>query len=381
MKTSHKIAIILSSIVFITIAGCKNKKNTAEDTPAATAENIVQLTAEQIKYADITVGSLQQQDISGMLTVNGKIDVPPQNTVSISVPLGGYLKNTQLLTGMHVSKGQVIATMEDPQYIELQENYLTTKAKLKVTELEYQRQKELNQNKVSSDKIFQQTEAEYTALQIQLKALSEKLLLIGINPAQVTIGTISKSISVKAPINGHVSAVHANIGKYAAPGDVLFELIDPSDIHLSLTVFEKDIDRVKIGQKVMAYTNNHPEKKYASRIILTARNLGDNRDAEIHCHFDKYDPVLMPGMYMNADIETTHSNAYTLPDDAIVRLEKKQFIFIQQKDGQYVMTEVQTGISDNGITEILNGDSLKDATVVTHNAYTLLMKLENKSEE
>ncbi|MCC6570737.1 MAG: efflux RND transporter periplasmic adaptor subunit [Chitinophagales bacterium] len=381
MKTSHKTAIILSSIVFITIAGCKNKKNTAEDTPAATAENIVQLTAEQIKYADITVGSMQQQDISGMLTVNGKIDVPPQNTVSISVPLGGYLKNTQLLTGMHVSKGQVIATMEDPQYIELQENYLTTKAKLKVTELEYQRQKELNQNKVSSDKIFQQTEAEYTALQIQLKALSEKLLLIGINPAQVTIGTISKSISVKAPINGYVSAVHANIGKYAAPGDVLFELIDPSDIHLSLTVFEKDIDRVKIGQKVMAYTNNHPEKKYASRIILTARNLGDNRDAEIHCHFDKYDPVLMPGMYMNADIETTHSNAYTLPDDAIVRLENKQFIFIQQKDGQYVMTEVQTGISDNGITEILNGDSLKDATVVTHNAYTLLMKLKNKSEE
>src|SRR5690606_4035555 len=118
--------------------------------------------------------------------------------------------------------------------------------------------------------------AEYSTQQVLVKSLEQKLLLIGLNPARITSANISKSIAVVSPINGYVSAVNVNIGKYVSPSDVLFELINPADIHLSLTVFEKDVAGLSIGQKLVAYSNSNPEKKYNCSILLISKNLADN---------------------------------------------------------------------------------------------------------
>ena len=168
---------------FCFTVGCKTKET--EKTAVAETEkneNQTTLTDAQIKNADIQVGKIEKRQISSTIKVNGKIDVPPQNLVSISVPMGGYLKSTKLLEGMFVAKGQALCVVEDKQYIQLQEDYLMVKAKIDYAKSEYERQKELNQTKSSSDKVYQQAQTEYNSLTVLLQSYAEKLRFAGIMP-------------------------------------------------------------------------------------------------------------------------------------------------------------------------------------------------------
>lgn len=375
-----KYIILLVSSALLMSCGSETKtENTATVAPE---ETTVQLTDAQLKNISLTTGKLELKSISSILKVNGTIDVPPQNLVSISVPLGGFLKSTKLLPGMHIFKGDVIAIMEDQQYIQLQQDYLTTAVNLKYTEADYNRQKDLNQSKATSDKAFQQAEADYVNQKITLKSLNEKLKLIGINPEKLNENTISRSISITSPIDGYVSKVNVNIGKYVNSTDVLFELVNPQDIHLGLTVFEKDLDKLFIGQKVLAYTNNNPGKKYPCEIILIGKDLSDERSVEVHCHFEKYDKSLIPGMFMNAEVEVEPHNAFVIPNDGLVRFEGKEYVFTQLENKKYEMLEVETKNTENGFTQISFADStgIRNKTFVTKGAYTLLMKMKNTEE-
>ncbi|MBK7183169.1 MAG: efflux RND transporter periplasmic adaptor subunit [Bacteroidetes bacterium] len=369
--------LLVSSALLI---ACGSDTKTENTETAIAVETVVQLSDAQLKNMTLQTGKLEKKSISSILKVNGIIDVPPQNMVSISVPLGGFLKSTKLLPGMHIAKGEIIAIMEDQQYIQLQQDYLTTAANLKYAEADFNRQKELNQSKATSDKAFQQAEADYLNQKITLKSLNEKLRLIGINPEKLNENSISRSVSIPSPIDGYVSAVNVNIGKYVNPTDVLFELVNPEDIHLGLTVFEKDLDKLFIGQKVMAYTNHNADKKYPCEIILIGKDLSDERSVEVHCHFEQYDKSLIPGMYMNADLEVKSNDALVLPDDAIVRFENKEYVFLVKDNNTFEMTEVKIGDSENGFTAVSSSTKLTEQLVVTKGAYTLLMKIKNKEE-
>lgn len=371
--------LILTSALLLQACGGKTK--TAEATTEQAVESLVTLTDAQLKNAALEITKLQQQQISSVLKLNGKIDVPPQNIVSISVPMGGYLKSTKLLPGLHVKKGEVIAVIEDQQYIQLQQDYLTAKAKLPFLENEFNRQKELNESKASSDKTYQQAEAEFKSQKVLVSALAEKLKLAGINLGRLDESNITRSIQVFSPIDGYVSAVNVNIGKYVAPTDVLFELINPTDIHLALTVFEKDVNKLFIGQKLVAYTNNDPSKKHECEILLIGKDLNDERNTEVHCHFEAYDKTLIPGTYMNAEVEVKNKAAWVVPEDAVVRFENKHYVFVKKSAKQFELTEVQIGISEKGQTEILNGESLQQKEIVGKGAYTVLMSLKNKTED
>lgn len=361
------------------LISCSSNK-TEEKATTLNSSAVITLTDAQAKNANLSIGNLEKKIITSLLKVTGKIDVPPQNMVSVSVALGGYLKWTNLLPGMRIKKGDLLAIMEDQQYIQLQEEYLTAKAKLNFAEKDYNRQKELNQIKANSDKIFQKSESDYIGLKVQFKSLSEKLKLIGVNPDNLNENTLSRSVNIYSPINGFVSKVNLNIGKYATSAEVLFELVNPDDIHLNLKVFENDLDKLYVGQKLTTYTNNH-EKKHVAEIILISQDLSAERSAEVHCHFEDYDKTLLPGMYMNAEIEVKHGNAYVLPDDAVVQFENKQYVFLQKEKNQYEMLEVKTGIIENGYTELIISDSFNTKSFLTKGAYTLLMSLKNKSEE
>lgn len=371
--------ILITIIAFLFLASCGNKKSEEETTEPETVENITTLTDAQIKNAGIQTGKIEQKEISATLKLNGKIDVPPQNLVSISVPMGGYLKSTKLLEGMFVSKGQVLCVVEDQQYIQLQEDYLLAKAKIGYAKAEFERQRELNQSKASSDKVYQQAQAEYNSLSVMVQSYGEKLKFAGINPNNVSAKTISKSINVYSPISGYISKVNVNTGKYVNPSDILFEIVNPTDIHLALTIFEKDINKLAIGQSLVAYTNTDPDKKYPCKIILIGKDFSENRSTEMHCHFTKYDKALLPGMYMNAEVELKIQHSNVLPSDAIVNFENKNYVFVAKENKQFEMKEVVIGNSENGFTEIVSND-LTGATVVTKGSYSLLMKMKNIEE-
>ena len=372
--------LIIGIIVF---ASCGGEKIQEQGTTQPAIETNVSLTEAQIKSANIELGKIEEREISTTLKLNGKIDVPPQNMISVSMPLGGFLKSTKLLPGMHIKKGEVIATMEDQQYIQLQQEYLMEKSKLVFSENEYRRQKELNVSKASSDKVFQQSEMEFKNQRITLSALSEKLRLIHINPESLSEASLSRSINIYSSIDGFVSKVNVNIGKYVNPSDIIFELINPSDIHLNLKVFEKDLDKLSIGQKLIAFNNNQLDKKYPCEIILVSQDLSEDRSADVHCHFEAYDKTLLPGMYMNAEVEIMMKNVASINEDAIVSHDGKDYIFLSKSKTEFELVEIKKGNSENNFTEVnaLDGRDLKNSKIVVKGAYSLLMQMKNKSEE
>lgn len=374
-----KIFILIHIVLFL--ASCSEPKTEEKIVEKLTAENVVTLSSAQFKNAAIATGKAEQKPISSVLELTGAVDVPPENIVSISFPLGGYLKSTKLLAGMPVRKGQVLAIIEDPQIIQLQQDYLSTKAKFVYAEKEFIRQRELNQSKASSDKLFQQAEAEFANQKIMMSSLAQKLKLIGISPAKLSTGNISRSANVYSPISGFVAEVKVNIGKYVNPADVLFDIINPNDIHLALNVFEKDITNLAIGQNIIAYTNTNPAKKYQAKVMLIGRELSADRSIEVHCHFQNRDQALIPGMFMNAEVKTKSSNTWVLPADAIVNFENKQYVFIAKGNNSFEMVEVKTGSSENGFTALVSGDALAKQAIVVKGAYSLLMALKNTSDE
>ena len=363
------------------IASCNTKTSESQKIETPIHNNILALSNSQLNVIDIKTAKLEVVNMSGTIKVYGKIDVPPQNLVSMSVPLGGYLKSTHLLPGMHIAKGEVIAILEDQQYIQLQQDYLITKVKLQTSENEFLRQKDLNESKASSDKVFQIAKADYQSNKITLSALSEKLKLINVNPSNLTEDNLSKSINVYAPFDGFVSKVNVNIGKYVTPSDIIFELVNPDDIHLNLKVFEKDLIQLSIGQKVLAYTNIHPEKKYNCEILQISRDINLDKTADVHSHFDNYDKSLIPGMYMNADIKLNEQAVQTIAEKALVIFGTKKFIFIRLDKKNFELFEVKVGQTNNGLVEIENATDLIGKDIVTDGSYKLLMALKNKSEE
>lgn len=370
---------IIILIAVLLLSSCTGSDVPAKEGAAETSEMIVQLTEEQYGNAAIQVGQPELKFISSTIQVNGKVGVPPQNLVSISAPLGGYLKFTKLMPGMNIRKGEILAVLEDQQFIQLQQDYLISKAKFAFNETEYKRQKELNESKAASDKIFEQTKSNYQTEYVLMKSLEEKLRLIGLNPQKVTADNISRSINVLSPIDGFVSSVNVNTGKYINSGEILFELINPYDVLLELTVYEKDVEKLVAGQKLTASTNTNPGKKYTGAISLISRNLSGNNSAQVLCKFDDPGRELLPGMFMNALIDLSGNEVMSLPEEAVVRYGNQQYVFVESGDKRYKMKEVQTGNTENAFTEIFNSGELEK--VVVKGAYTLLMTLKNVSED
>jgi membrane fusion protein, heavy metal efflux system len=371
--------ILIIIVLFLAIS-CKKEIEKSKP-KIVLKENEVSLTDAQMRNSNIETILMSEKSISTVLKINGKIDVPPQNLVSVSVPLGGYLRSTKLLPGMHVNNGEVIAVMEDQQYIQLQQDYLVLKAKLAYAEKESARQNDLNQSQASSDKVTQLAQAEVSSLRAMTVGLAEKLRLTNINPNTISASRISQKINIIASIDGYVSKVNVNIGKYISPSEVMFELINPNDIHLNIKVYEKDVAKLKIGQKITAYTNAEPSKKHQCEIILISKDVSMDGTSEVHCHFEDYDKTLLPGMYMNAEVALKSSNSNALPEESVVNFEGKDYVYIEIAKQKYQMKEVQLGEKQNNFVQVLNVEDFKNKKIVSKGAYTLLMKMKNTEEE
>lgn len=325
--------------LFISIAiltACSNKKtevtgNENHESAEETEVRTVSLTKEQVDNSEIKTGVIEKKNVNGVLKVNGKLDVPPQNLVSVSAPIGGFLRSTEMLEGMYVKKGQAVAILEHPEIVQLQQDYVEAKSKFDYLVQELKRQQELNKEHVNAEKVLQQTQSEYTVVQARYKALEEKLRIAGIHKDQVLNGNITGTISVVSPINGYVTKVNVNIGKMINQQDVMFEIVDTEHLHAELTVFEKDIASIKEGQRVRFTLANDPNKELTASVHLIGRSFDETRSVRVHCHLDKEDKELLPGMFITAIIELTEVFVDAVPADAIIRENGKEYLFIKEE--------------------------------------------------
>ncbi|MCX6250962.1 MAG: efflux RND transporter periplasmic adaptor subunit [Bacteroidetes bacterium] len=389
-----KYKFILSAILsvfFVTLVSCSGGKNSGEQNKEVEQlpEDIVELRADQIKLANIETGKIESRSLSGSFKVNGMVAVAPQNLATVCMPLGGFVKSTTLIPGNEVSKGQTLAVLENQEFVDIQQSFLEAKSRLEYAEAEFTRHTELYHDDVYSQKNVQQVTADYKSLKTQVKALEQKLALIGINPANLNEDNISRSVDLVSPISGSIKSVNINIGKFVAPSDVLFEIVNSDKLFLELTLFEKDADKVSAGQKIHFFINNESEQ-HEALIYQTGKSINTDKTYKVYANVTSVCKKILPGMYVNAIIEASGNNVTVLPSEAVVSFNDKDYIFIFEKNKEengkpfteYRMVEVHKGISDSGYTEIIlpEGFDSKNAKVVVKGAYTLLSAKKNAGE-
>jgi len=374
--------ILLTAIILSSCGTNPKPQSAKEDSSAVVVSNMVQLTKEQAALAQLELAPIQQGKMKGMTHLNGVIDVPPTGIASVSIPMGGYIQDINLIPGTFVKKGQVLATVKDPAYVQLQENYLSIKAKLSFLQQDLDRQKVLLTQEAVSKKSFQQLQADFNTNTIQLKGLSEQLKLINIQPESLTTERMSSLVQLVAPIAGYISKVNINRGKYVTPSDILLEIINPNDIHAAITIYEKDIANFKIGNKGTVTLTQDPTKKFPVSVLAVAHNINEDKTGLLHCHFDKIPANVLPGMFLTADIIVETSEAVLIPITSVQRFQGKDFIFIQSATNTYEAIEIQVSQSNEMFVTVTNADANTwiGKSIVVKNAFSLLGKLMNKSE-
>lgn len=375
----YKFQIALLFLAFS--VGCNNKTNKeSEATQAPSDANVIVLDAVQEKNAEIQLGAISNSKLSSTLRVYGRTFFPPENMLTVTSPYGGIIKSIQVIQGQSISKGQTIAILEDPRFIDLQQDYLMTKSKLKLAQLDYDRQKDLNQAKANSDKVYQIAENEYRTNQILLKSLSEKLKLLGINPQNLSENSITRTVVIRSTASGLVSNVNANMGKYIMPSESIVDIINQTNPYLKLKIYEKDLQFIHKGMRLKAYSNSDTTMQYSCEVRSINPQVAQDGSAEVVCSFINMHKTIYQNMNLIAQIELSNNQATSLPDQAIVDFEGQAYVFLFVKNGQYKMIPIQKGNSENGRTEILNPSEILSQKIVTKGAYTLLMAMKNKEE-
>lgn len=379
-------------MIFFAVSCGNQKKEIKVETETATKEPVtaqdeIIITTEQYKVANVETGKVEQRNLSSVIKVNGVIDVPPQNAVSISAPLGGYLKSAGFLEGQTVRKGQILAVIENAEFIDIQQEYLESESRLEFLSLEYKRQLELRKEDINSAKTFQQVSSEYKMIQAKISGLEQKLALIGISKNSVRAGRISRTSNLYAPISGFVTASNVNKGKYVLPSDVLYELSDKSDMHLALNVFEKDVRNIRVGLRIRFGLSNETEYNRQATVYLIGKATRGDGTIPVHSHLGSTtDPSLLPGMYVKALIETRTDNVNALPVEAVVEFDGKNYVFVQKNAAQgqvtFKMVPVIKGNEEGGYVAVNfpEGFDISSAIVAVKGAYSILSAMKNVEE-
>jgi membrane fusion protein, heavy metal efflux system len=407
MKRSFLISYI-SFVTMLLASSCGSKKVSKKLEPttatAAKAEeehhdetNIVELNTTQYQTAGIETASLEQRALSGTIVASGMLDVPPQSLISISTPMSGILKNTDLLQGSRVRKGQVVVVMQHPDYIQMQQDYLEGKSQLEYLKAEYERQDELAKENINARKTFEQAQSNYHTMQAKMKGLEAKLKLINISLNELGKGNLQSTINLYSPIDGYVTEINTNIGAFIEPANVIMKIVNTEHLHAELTIFEKDVPRLKVGQKVRFQLANENRERTAT-VHLIGREISKDRAVQVHCHLDREDRELIPGLFLKAFIETSIASTDALPEEAIVNHEGKNYVFIENpveeknakkgdeagdKHYRFKMVQVNTGVREKGFIEILSAEEsdLKKEKIVVKGVYSLLSQLKNSGIE
>ncbi len=401
------VAALVFAVVTFYSCGAKNPSAESSNKKADTAEvknehrDIIELTEEQIKAVGIQLGNIEEKNLNAVIKASGQLEVPPQNRADVNVLIGGIITKIDVLEGQTVHKGQTLAILENPDFIKMQQDYLTTKSSSVYTQQELQRQKELNEANAGTGKNLQQVQANYNTEKSKIATLEKLLQQLGINPSSVENGNIASQVAVTAPISGTIGHITVNTGTYVEIAKPLMEIIDNSKIHCDLIVYEKDLFKVKVGQKVNFMLTNQNNQQIEGRIFGINKSF-ENESKGIIVHAviegaEKYN--LIQGMYVTALIDIGNQLTPAVPVDAVVRSEGKDYIFMVSETEQetvkdenekksteqtyhFKKVEVVTGVSELGYVQIALVDEIpKDAKIVTKGAFYILSKSQRSEEE
>ncbi|HWJ29866.1 MAG TPA: efflux RND transporter periplasmic adaptor subunit [Flavisolibacter sp.] len=391
--------IIFASTLLSFISSCGNSKGkVSPETETKTdstkkEENIAEVTPEQMKAVGIELGLIEPHNLSSAVKATGQLTVPPQNHAAVNALVGGVIRKITVVEGQQVRKGQVVAVIENPEFIRLQQEYLYSKDNIVYLRQEYERQKTLQEADAGIGKVYQQAAANYAAEQSKLRTLEAQLMQIHINAAGINKGNLVTEVPVPAPISGTVGKVNLGVGTYTDASSPIMEITNNNTIYCDLQVFEKDIALIKPGQNVSFSLPNQNDKKFNGKVYGINRSLDTgSRTTTVHTVVQNTPLNLIAGQYVTALIETGKQSVNAVPKDAIVHANDKTYIFVfegteqepvkkdaddkeandkhTQQKYHFKMIEVVTGVEELGYVEIKEFDELPPNTkIVTKGAF------------
>jgi len=376
-KNISKIIVLLLSIITIS---CTTTSKTEEATVNTIKEdsNIVKITSSQFENSKMELGKISEQFFTESIKTNGYIDVPPANRAKVSAIIGGYVKKSPLLVGDKVKKGQLLLTIENPDFIEIQQNYLEITEKLTYLKSEYNRQKTLFKEKITSQKNYLKAESDYKSALALLNGLAQKLKMININPLNVKAGKITSIAPIYAPISGSITAVYTNVGEFMNASDVLLEIINNEHKHLELIVFEKEILKIREKQPILFKIPESSTKKYEAAVYLVGKSIDKNRTVRVHGHLEDEDVPFIVGMFVEAEIITNAVQKQALPIEAVLEKDEEYFVLVlkEKNDETYKFEKikVEIGKKNESMIEII-GKNLANKQILIKGAF---LPLENE---
>ncbi|WP_439153215.1 efflux RND transporter periplasmic adaptor subunit [Winogradskyella sp.] len=361
------IYILLFSLAFLACGNKENSTETVENTK--TESNSITVTKVQFESENMVLDTLKPVSFDNTIQVTGMIDVPPKNKSSVTTFIGGYISKTPLLVGDEVKKGQLLVSLQNPEYVEIQQNYLEIAEQLNYLKAEFNRQKSLYDEQITSEKNYLKAQSTYKSSLATYNGLRKKLQMMNISPSAVEQEQMTSTINLYAPINGHVTKVNVSNGTYVSPSDVILEIVDIDHIHLELTVFEKDIMQIKKGQKITFRIPEASDKTYDADVHLVGTTIDETtRRVKVHGHVDNESANFIVGMFVEANIITNHSEGLALSNQAIVTMENDNYVLVldekQNDEFHFKKIKVDLGKQDENSVEILNPEALKDKKVL-----------------
>lgn len=344
------------------------------------AEETYVLTTKQFESSGMELGEIEMFTFHDIVEAIGMLDVPPENRVMVSSYYGGTVKSLRLLPGEAIKKGQWLFTLENPEFVQIQQDFLTAKGQLSYLQADYERQKILVQDNIASQKSFLKAESDYTVTKVTLESLKQQLSLMNINPATLTLNNISTTIHIYSPIEGYVTEVGINTGAFLNPSETAITIVDTDHLHLELNIFEKNLAKVTKGQSIHFTIQEESSQDYEATVHLINRSIDPiNRTIGIHGHLldESLSSKLIPGMYVEADIYTTSTSKASLPFEALVEVEGKYYALVLQNTTNegysFVKREVKIGVSNNERIEIVNTENFNpNASFLTRGAFNLI---------
>jgi cobalt-zinc-cadmium efflux system membrane fusion protein len=343
----------------------------------------VGLTVEQVKAIGLVTGTMEKRGLKTSLKANGRLVLPPEKEAQASVLIGGIVRGIPVQEGQHVEKGATLAMLENLEYLQLQQDYLETGANLKVLAADLERQQDLNTDRINATKTLERAQAELSSAQARLATMAAKLRMFGADPARLSPETISSSYALRAPIAGNLKHIAITLGQFAEPNKPLFEVVDNTGLHIDLNVFEQDIARVRVGQKVVFGHAGEPVGQHTATVFAMNKAFENDQQAVlVHAELDDTSEELLPGMFIEALIMTDSTQAWSLPSEAVVSNGDEHYVYVEGRPGHFRQAAVRIGTSELGYTEIVPIDPIApDARVVVKGSYYLLSELTKGSGE
>ncbi|WP_159022641.1 efflux RND transporter periplasmic adaptor subunit [Formosa sp. L2A11] len=380
-KSSNSIyfkGLLLVAILALASCNSKEKSEVTNTDVNETTEDVdlITITENQFTSGNMEVGKITTQPFNTVVKANGMFAVPPENQADVSAYFAGYVKNISLLPGDAVKKGQTLFTIENPEYIQAQQDFLEAKGHLNYLKSDYERQKELMADNVTSKKNFLKAESEYTVTLAQYESLKKKLSLMNINPNTLSAENMRSVISVPSPLSGYATTINATKGMYLNPSDVAVTVTNTDDLHIELKIFEKDLPMVKVGQPINVRLQNDMNKMYQGKIHLVNKAINiQDRTVDIHGDLvNESDAKLFaPGMYIEGEILTTTTEYPALPVEAVANIDNDYFVLVKENKTNFKKLLVKIGATNNGFIQIINANDFEPNTeFLTKGAFNLI---------